>query len=247
MSNDNPFDESSRDYLESSIFTDGEDLDRIANWLDGCRSVLDVGAGTLHTAGYLREHGVPRSVGLDPSRSMLREGRGRYESVLPAAGRAESLPVRQGSFDGLVSRYAAHHFTEPLESLREMRRVLEPEGTLVFQDLVVPCDDQLGTIVNQIAELRDPSHQLYRSPKQWEDLLEKTGLKVLDRQQFWLSLTYEDWLNRSDPVPDARNRIESLLNQLDEQQQGRIKLTRSNGRPDTFEYPVAMFRCLPTH
>jgi SAM-dependent methyltransferase len=176
---------------------------------------------------------------------MLREGLKRYPTAIPVAGTSEALPCRQSGFDGLVSRYAAHHFEEPETSLLEMRRILNPEGTLVFQDLVVEKDDELGSIVNRIAELRDPSHEQYYSPKQWGELLRDTGFTVLDRQQFLLSLTYGDWLNRSDPVPDARDRIESLFDQLDELRRERLNLTTSGGRPDTFEYPVAMFRCVP--
>lgn len=245
MSSSTPFDESSKDYRESSIFTSGDDLGQIGAWMEGTESVLDVGAGTLHTAGYLAEHDASDTVGLDPSRPMLREGRQRYGSVRPVQGTSESIPFAHDAFGGVVSRYAAHHFASPNPCFREIRRVLKPEGTLVFQDLVVEKADGLGDIINRVASLRDPSHEHYRSPKQWEKLLRETGFEVCERHQFLLPLTYEDWLNRSDPVPDGRRRIESLFEQLDEDQRRRINLTMSNGRPDRFEYPVAMFRCGP--
>jgi SAM-dependent methyltransferase len=246
VSSSTPFDESTQDYLESSIFTSGDDLDQIGAWMEGIGSVLDVGAGTLHTAGYLAEDGGSDTVGLDPSRPMLREGRQRYDSVFPVQGSSESIPLRQDAFGGVVSRYAAHHFADPECCLREMRRVLKPGGTMVFQDLVVGKADELGDIINRIASLRDPSHEKYRSPEQWEELLRETGFEVCERHQFLLPLTFEDWLNRSDPAPDGRRRVESLFEQLGEDQRRRINLTTSNGCPDTFEYPVAMFRCVPS-
>jgi ubiquinone/menaquinone biosynthesis C-methylase UbiE len=45
---------------------------------------------------------------------------------------ADSLPFPNGSFDAVVSRLGAMFFAEPLDALKEMRRVTKPGGTLTF-------------------------------------------------------------------------------------------------------------------
>lgn len=241
----NPFDRSSKKYLESAVFTEGSDLTRIGEWLRDCEFVLDVGAGTLHTAGYLSDDGTSRVVGIDPSLPMLREGRSRYESVRSVGGRSELLPFGASTFDGVVCRYAAHHFADPEPFFREVRRVLKPGGELVFQDLVIEREDELGERINEIATLRDPSHERYRSPAEWRRFLEATGYVVRDSEGFTLPLNYETWLERSDPPAEARETIESLFAVFPEDHRRRINLDGEGGGPTRFEYPVLMLRCVP--
>lgn len=239
-----PFDRGSDRYLKSAIFTDGPDLGTIADWLSGSRCVLDAGAGTLHAGGYLAENGIPRVVALDPSRAMLREGLDSYTGVAPIVGSAETLPFAPKVFDGLVCRYAAHHFANPEDFFHGARRVLEPGADLVFQDLVIEANDGLGELINEIAELRDPSHEAYRTPETWEQLLTEAGFDVKDAEKFSLSLTYRDWVDRSDPPRENREEIRRLLGTLSEEDRRRIGFVESDGMPQEFEYPVAMLKAI---
>ncbi|MFB6346011.1 MAG: class I SAM-dependent methyltransferase, partial [bacterium] len=238
-----PFDNSSQEYLESAIFTEGADLDVITDWMGECSAVLDVGAGTLHTAGRLSACGVSWVAGLDPSLPMLRDGSSRYGSVRPIAGRSEDLPFGRESVEGVVCRYAAHHFSAPERFFREAKRILVPGGTLVLQDLVVEKADDLGDRINGIAELRDPSHGRYRSPSQWRNLVKEAGLVVQEAEHFTLPLNYDDWIERSDPSRDSRRTIRERFDELSASQRRRINLSYTDGEPDSFEYPVMMLRC----
>ena len=58
-------------------------------------------------------------------------GRDRYE-VPVAAGQVERLPIRDAAFDTVVSMETIEHLTEPLDLLREVHRVLRPEGILLI-------------------------------------------------------------------------------------------------------------------
>lgn len=51
---------------------------------------------------------------------------------------AKSLPFKDASFDGLLSNSLIHHLSHPLPALREMARVLRPEGLLLVRDLLRP-------------------------------------------------------------------------------------------------------------
>lgn len=97
--------------------------------------VLEIGVGTgLNLPFYSpRVTGV---VGVDPSAAILDRARDRA-SVCPAPvtlleAPAESLPCPDGSFDSVVVTYTLCSVSDPVQALREARRVLRPDGRLLF-------------------------------------------------------------------------------------------------------------------
>jgi ubiquinone/menaquinone biosynthesis C-methylase UbiE len=60
--------------------------------------------------------------------------------VTLAQADAHRLPLADATFDWVVCASSFHYFRQPQVALREMRRVLRPEGRLVLVDW---CDDYL--------------------------------------------------------------------------------------------------------
>ncbi len=54
---------------------------------------------------------------------------------------AKRLPYADGTFDAVISNSIVHHIPEPVDSLREMRRVLKAGGLLFVRDLLRPADE----------------------------------------------------------------------------------------------------------
>jgi len=100
------------------------------------RRVLEVGCGSAPCARWLRAHGAS-PVALDLSGSMLRAAAALNASTgidvpLVQAG-AEHLPFADGTFDLACSAFGAVPFVaEPVQVMREVRRVLRPGGRWVF-------------------------------------------------------------------------------------------------------------------
>ncbi len=97
--------------------------------------VLEIGVGSgLNLPFYGRA--VTGLVGLDPSAELLAMARARQ----PAAGlkmelvpgSAEALPFESLSFDSLVTTWTLCSIGSAYAALSEMRRVLKPEGRLIF-------------------------------------------------------------------------------------------------------------------
>jgi SAM-dependent methyltransferase len=87
--------------------------------------MLDLGCGTGRALEL-----VPGALGADASLEMLRKApRGRV-----ACARAGALPFRSGAFQALLCSNSFHHHPEPAATLREIRRVLAPEGRAVLVD-----------------------------------------------------------------------------------------------------------------
>lgn len=98
--------------------------------------VLEVGIGTgLNLAHYDRTR-VGKIVGLDPATqlrglALKRIGRAGLEVELIGLP-AEEIPFADASFDSVVLTYTLCSIGDPVAALQEMRRVLAPNGRLLF-------------------------------------------------------------------------------------------------------------------
>ena len=97
--------------------------------------VLEVAAAEAEHASRLNLRGLACVV-LEPSAAMLVRARERMEALgaqlTLVRGIAETLPFRDASFDRVLCESAIDHFQHPDAAVREMVRVLAPEGRLVI-------------------------------------------------------------------------------------------------------------------
>jgi len=111
--------------------------------------VLELGCGTAYLSAWVARAGA-RPVGVDLSRAQLASAarcQQRYGPSFPLVeANAESVPLRSGSFDLVVSEYGASLWCDPRLWLHEAARLLRPGGRLVFltnsvlSALCVPAD-----------------------------------------------------------------------------------------------------------
>ncbi|WP_310728070.1 class I SAM-dependent methyltransferase [Streptomyces sp. N2A] len=108
------------------------------------RRILEIGAGAAQCSRWLAAQGA-RPVALDLSHRQLQHALriadaapgtpGTPEGTAPELVEADAgaLPFRDGSFDLACSAYGALPFVaDPVQVLREVRRVLRPGGRFVF-------------------------------------------------------------------------------------------------------------------
>lgn len=110
-------------------------------------SVLELGAGTgLNLPHY--PDGLDPLVLAEPERHMAKrlerrlERLGRRAEVVQAP--AEALPFEDGTFDTVISTLVLCTVEDPERSLQEIRRVLRPQGTLLFLEHVRSEDPRLA-------------------------------------------------------------------------------------------------------
>ena len=165
--------------------------DRFREALGGAAKgvILDLACGPgVVTAAVAK--GAKKAVGYDVTPAMLEKARKRcaeagLTNVEFKHGNAEALPFDDGSFDGVVTRLAIHHFADPGLVLREVARVLRPGGRLVVVDVVVSEDLVEAALQNAIENLRDPSHLR---------MLPATGFEILDRSTWDKTREFEEWM-----------------------------------------------------
>ena len=97
--------------------------------------VLDAAAGTGSITGALAR-AAWEPVAVDLTRSMLRRAARRGFPAVEAS--AEELPFVDASFDGATFGYLLRYVASPLDTLREIHRVLRPGGQVGMLDFGRP-------------------------------------------------------------------------------------------------------------
>lgn len=99
-------------------------------------AVLELGCGGGANFRYYEAGRVSTLSGIDPSPELLE----RAHAAIPAnsiefhvrPGFAEALPFADGSFDTVVTTFTLCSVDDPAQALAEARRVLRPDGRLLF-------------------------------------------------------------------------------------------------------------------
>jgi ubiquinone/menaquinone biosynthesis C-methylase UbiE len=138
--------------------------------------ILDVGCGRAIDGARLWEKGA-EAVGLEPSHVMMARAKEylseNHARVALAQGVGENLPFKRHSFDKVMCKGALDHFLSPGETMREIARVLKPEGELIVS--IANFDSlgfRLGKRLYPVTKFLSPS--LTRERKPWELPLDHT-------------------------------------------------------------------------
>jgi malonyl-CoA O-methyltransferase len=98
--------------------------------------IVDLGCGTgLASAALKRRYRDAQVIGLDCSRAMLARQRARSKLLRPlrsVCGDLSALPFAAGSVDLLYSNLACHWAADLAQVFDQLRRVLRPDGMLLF-------------------------------------------------------------------------------------------------------------------
>lgn len=197
-------------YVASHVHAQGADLDQLEVILreQPAEAVLDLGCGGGHVSLRVAPF-VQQVTAYDLAEPMLEAvaalavDRG-FTNLKTRQGAAESLPFADASFDLVVSRYSAHHWSDLNAALREARRVLSPGGRVIFMDVIAPETPLLDTWLQALELLRDPSHVRDYSASEWLSALAAAGFNPGPVSRRRLRLEFTSWIERMNtPRPHA--------------------------------------------
>lgn len=203
-------------YVTSAGHAAGDDLEQLVAWGRARRPsrVLDVATGGGHTAVAFAAV-APRVVAYDLTEPMLRAARdfarSRGADVLFAAGNVESLPFRDGAFDVVTCRIAAHHFANVGAAVREIARAIRPGGTFLLQDILGHDDSACAAFILEVERRRDPSHVRSYRAVEWKALLRGAGLTIIDEGLVHKVRPWEEWTGRMRMTPAARAELDAFV------------------------------------
>src|SRR5919197_996930 len=126
------------DRVRDELFGDRFHLAALAGFTRHDWVVGDLGCGTGQVAAALAPF-VGRVVAVDTSAAMLQAAKKRlqgFDNVDLRRGDLEALPIDDGRLDAALLVMVLHYVPEPERALREVARVLKPNGTLLVVDML---------------------------------------------------------------------------------------------------------------
>ena len=130
--------------------------------------IADIGCGTgrlLRKARGRWPHA--RLIGVDPAEGMVKKARLMMPDSVFIVSPAESIPLPDASVDLVFSTTSFHHWSDQLQGIREIGRVLRPEGQFILADIVPPP-----------FFLRFLNHGHMCNPSEVREMFEQAGLEV---------------------------------------------------------------------
>lgn len=98
--------------------------------------VLEIGIGSGQNLRHYQPELVDELIGLDPELAMHRLAKKRLDKTALTVNLvgldAESIPLDDNRFDTVVCTYTLCTIPDPQVALQEMKRVLKPQGKLLF-------------------------------------------------------------------------------------------------------------------
>lgn len=162
--------------------------------------VLDLAAGTGCSSEPFGAYGAT-AVPCDFSVGMLRQGKADRPGLPFVAGDGTRLPFADDTFDAVTISYGLRNFVDPVQGLREMRRVTRPGGRLVVCEFSTPTNRAFRTvyldgfmralpaIASVTASAADAYVYLAESIRAWPD---QAGLAALIAEAGWQRPEWRD-------------------------------------------------------
>lgn len=153
----------------------------IFDWLDLKKNdrILDVACGTGELSLHIARKGC-ETCGIDISKDAIKRAKRlakREKTSLDfIVADAEELPFKDESFDKIVCSSSLEHFNMDLKALKEMNRVLKPNGTIILttDSFTYPISKELKE------EHRKKAHVVnYYTRESLEEKFEISGFKMI--------------------------------------------------------------------
>lgn len=200
-------------YLTSSVHASGKDLEHLAEIIQRKPAgvVLDIGCGAGH-ASYAVAPVAQEVVAYDLTPEMLSTvtktaAEKRLQNVKAVQGAADSLPFKEAHFDWVISRYSAHHWQKIPKCMEEVRRVLKPDGGVIFIDVAGNETPLFDTHLQAVELLRDGSHVRNYSGSEWLRFFAEAGFAAEIVERWRISIEFASWIKR---IGTPEHRVQAI-------------------------------------
>ena len=108
------------------------------------KTILDIATGTGDLAINLAQTNADKIIGLDISSGMLDIGKVKIKkqalenTIEMVLGDSENMPFEDNSFDAITVAFGVRNFETLEKGLKEIYRVLKPNGTFVILETSIP-------------------------------------------------------------------------------------------------------------
>lgn len=203
-------------------------------------TVLDIACGSGIVSCEFAKH-AKFVTGIDITQEMLNEAKKlqkkeNLQNICWRIGNVTDLPFSNNQFSVVISRFGFHHFINPLQVLKEMKRICTPNGVIMVVDVSMP-NEKIDNY-NKMEKIRDYSHVSAISLSGFNELFEKVGLQLVETDMYVMPISLNEQLEAS--FPTNPNKLKDIILQDIGVDDLGINVTR-NGEEVLLNYPIHIF------
>ena len=177
------------------IHADDEHLNLLMDMLEirPGKKYMDLGTGNGYLAFEMaRRFPNIQITGVDIAKEAIRRNQrlqreGKIDNLAFMAYDGIKFPMEDGSYRGIISRYAFHHFPDPVNSIQEMYRMLDNQGFVIISDPRTHDEDAHG-FVDQFQKLKQDGHVHFYRQEELDDVFWQGGF--IKENQYQSECTY---------------------------------------------------------
>jgi ubiquinone/menaquinone biosynthesis C-methylase UbiE len=155
--------------------------------------VLEIGMGPGLNLPFYDPLQVTKVIGVDPNDAFLDLGEARHRgSKVPleiVRAPAEALPLKDDTIDTAVITYTLCSVDNPEQALREVRRVLKPEGRVLFLEHGLSPEEDVARWQHRLNPIWRSLAVGCNLTRPVADLLRQSGFAIQDMEEFYLGGT----------------------------------------------------------
>lgn len=159
--------------------------------------VLEIGAGSGANFAYYAPEQVSRLYALDPNPGMIRLAQKQKRRTAVAVEflglPGERIPLRDASVDTAVSTLTLCTIPDPAKALAGLRRVLKPQGKLIFFEHGLSPDAEVRRWQNRLEPFHRRLFDGCRLTRQIPSLLARTGFEIEQMDTGYIAEAARPW------------------------------------------------------
>ncbi|WP_077622813.1 class I SAM-dependent methyltransferase [Sediminibacillus massiliensis] len=237
-------------YVTSKIHAQGKDLRKLLDILNcnGEERVLDIATGGGHVANALAPL-TQKVVALDLTKEILKAAERHvlsngHDNVDFVKGDAEKLPFPDRTFDIVICRIAAHHFSDITAFIKESYRVMKKEGEFFLIDNVAPEKQEFDDFYNYLEKKRDYSHQRAWKKSEWIKSIEEQSFEINELYRFEKTFSFSKWCQMMNLSDDIQAFLAEYLLKAESRHKQKFRITEADGKPKTFQGEAILIKAV---
>ncbi len=148
------------------------------------RRIVDLGCAEGRMLRDIQKrHPGAACVGVEYDKALIVYGKGLFGNIAMVRGDIQSLAFKDGLFDVAVATAVIEHVPDPRKAVKEIKRVLAPEGLLI---LTAP-DPFWEHLATKVGHLPEEQHHRVMNLNELTRLVTREGFTVLKSRKFMVS------------------------------------------------------------
>lgn len=150
-------------------------------------TILDLGTGSGYVAFELaKQYPACSIIGLDIvsdtiGKNITTAQRHLYTNLSFVSYDGTNFPFSDKSMDKVITRYALHHFQNPINSLQEVHRILKLNGRIIISDPTPNQNDAIG-FVDEFMRVKPDGHVKFYSFSELDRMLSNVGFRFIKKE-----------------------------------------------------------------